>query len=395
MPREQLVAISKNLQITIFSAVPVFGKNASYIALLTEQDDDSFQEVEATKWDELHRQILFCSGSHGSHRTKITYVGSVLMCHWPPEERNHRTFQVHLEDANGNSLGSFLASREPNLLGQYDVMACVRDFYDDHSERKGLQLGVFKQLVEWLEWSLMLGVEHFLVYTFSGSDSMELEVLKPYLDAAVATMVQFDHHPPYPVTRQGHMMNDCLFRAKNHARWLMPSVDVDEYLDFRGLKVGAALKEGVLFQDLHNVNSLAFRRIRFARPDPHQLEISSTRFERADLQSYRYLNPKQVVQVALAYRLSVHQVVFSQGGHNCIVDPKTAFFHHYRFPYDGVSKHDNGSGFFDDLAILTDESLLPHVPLLVEAIRRRFNLKQAEDVHSFLQDLARALPRLG
>ena len=51
-------------------------------------------------------------------------------------------------------------------------MACVRDIFDEAPvhEWQGVFSGVFKQLVEWMEWSLIHGIEHFMVYTFDGTD---------------------------------------------------------------------------------------------------------------------------------------------------------------------------------------------------------------------------------
>ena len=54
----------------------------------------------------------------------------------------------------------------------FQIMACVRDIFDEDPvhEWQGVFSGVFKQLVEWMEWSLMHGIEHFMVYTFDGND---------------------------------------------------------------------------------------------------------------------------------------------------------------------------------------------------------------------------------
>ena len=80
----------------------------------------------------------------------------------------------------------------------------------------------------------MHGLDHFLIYTFEGTDLAAIDLMKPYLDAGVASRVHFQFFYALEMARQGHFMNDCLYRAKNHAKWLTTSVDVDEYLVFPG-----------------------------------------------------------------------------------------------------------------------------------------------------------------
>ena len=80
----------------------------------------------------------------------------------------------------------------------------------------------------------MHGLEHFLLYTFEGTDLAAADVMKPYLDAGIASRVHFQFPLLSPEHRQGHVINDCIYRAKNHAKWLTTALDVDEYLVFTG-----------------------------------------------------------------------------------------------------------------------------------------------------------------
>ena len=76
----------------------------------------------------------------------------------------------------------------------------------------------------------------------------------------------------------GWMTNDCLYRAKGHVRWLMPTVDVDEYIRFRpGLSTRDYLRS-VWDRIANNRNGTD------GKPDNRQVySISLTRvnFERA------------------------------------------------------------------------------------------------------------------
>eukprot|EP00438_Fugacium_kawagutii_P029043 Skav222296 [mRNA] locus=scaffold3734:110667:112073:+ [translate_table: standard] len=374
-PRLPKIQVSTGLEVSIVSGIPIFGKAGSYIALLTEGGPDKLWGLfHASTWRNLSQQVFFCSGPKGSHRSPMTSRGSVLMCPWPSNQRRFNRFNVHVEHA-GKALGSFVASHDPKFVKRYEVMACVRDLYEPTKQTK--RNGVFKELIQWMEWSLLHGVGHILVYTFGPLDSLEEKLLKPYLAAGVATMVHFDDRPQHPRTRHGYLINDCLFRARNHAQWLMPVIDVDEYLYVRG-GLKNALKHKV-FGNLQGVHSLAFQRKRFAKAAINQLDISSTRYDENDSNGWR--NPKQFVHVDSVYRVSTHQTeVFDIEKTAITVDPEIAVIHHYRKSY-----YNDG----DKTANATDTKLLADVAPLTEAIRHRFGL-QASQVPIFLEQLAQA-----
>eukprot|EP00438_Fugacium_kawagutii_P016905 Skav202211 [mRNA] locus=scaffold5327:71922:75413:- [translate_table: standard] len=268
-------------------------------------------------------------------------------------------------------------------------MACVRDLFEPSDLDKRKRIGAFSLLVQWMEWSLMNGVGHFLVYKFSGNDSIEEDILKPYLDAGVATMVYFEFCQNYHRTRHGHTINDCLFRAKSHAEWLMPVIDVDEYLYVPGGLVRSLKNSEGVFGSLDQVHSLEFKRIRFEKAPLDQLDISSTRYEPLLPQDPGWKNPKQFVHVDSVYRVSTHEtIVFDKNKTGHKIDPETAVIHHYRFPFNKT-----GSGDANGSATATDESLLIDVAPLTEAIRRRFGLGNSPlDVQKLLQKLARTSP---
>lgn len=98
---------------------------------------------------------------------------------WPAEERRQKQHHIFLEDGSGKELGSVLALQEPHVFQQQFQMACVRDIFEGHGN------GEFKQLVAWMEWSLLPGVEHFLLYTFDGSDAAVQDIYTKYLEAVV------------------------------------------------------------------------------------------------------------------------------------------------------------------------------------------------------------------
>eukprot|EP00435_Cladocopium_sp_Y103_P043515 s3226_g12.t1 len=269
----------------------------------------------------------------------------------------------------------------------YKTMACVRDMF----YVQGLFSGAFKQWVEWMEWSSMHGLEHFLIYTFEGTALAAKDLMTPYLDAGIASRVHFQSFQKQTRVRFGHLLNDCIYRAKNHAKWLASSVDVDEYMVFPG-KVkyfdwDHILREQGVSED--KVASLELRRVRFARARPDFFEISSD--HREPTIGFAWSTwPKQILYVENVYRTSIHKLKqFKAGTATIRVDTKLAVVQHYRLPHKWAN-YEN-SDFNDPEANMTDDTLVKDIPMLKAAIAKRFNLP-TENVQSFLTKLAQRRP---
>ena len=106
------VTISPTLSVQIFSAVPVFGKDETYIALLLEPSN--LEE----KWAQyFHNFVMVCAGPDGSHKTQVKTRGNTWVCPWPREELDRKQVKVLLEDENGAHHGMVVAEHDPTLLG--------------------------------------------------------------------------------------------------------------------------------------------------------------------------------------------------------------------------------------------------------------------------------------
>ena len=132
-------------------------------------------------------------------------------------------------------------------------------------------------------------------------------------------------------------------------------------------------------------------RIRFARGHPNELEISSAQREPAFNPSVQ--PSKQVVNVDRVYRVAIHKVSNAMYGASMIdVKPEVAMIHHYRLPY-GLKVEYTEYDLKDEDANITDDSLaLEDVPMLTEALRERFELKNPEDVTDFLKKIVQKRP---
>ena len=177
---------------------------------------------------------LFCAPSKaGTGRQAVTVHGRVLHCPWSVDLIHKAKNTVHLFTADGKYLGKTVASQKPDALKEYNTMACVRDVFDNQNPDKvqyGRFSGPFKQLVEWMEYSNLHGIAHFLIYTFRGQDVGSKAILEPYIKSKIASRVHFEHYPEDQDGRFGYVLNDCLYRSKGHSKWLLSSIDIDEYI---------------------------------------------------------------------------------------------------------------------------------------------------------------------
>lgn len=392
LPRPQRFSLTEKVGLTIISAIPTFGADGNHIALVPDPvlrggDHTASDALE----DYLHQNPIFCTGPGGSHKAQLqwTPAHTYLLCDWPAKEAKAVKFEVFLQDAKGKALGNLIVQHKP-LAKKYGTMACMRDIFVDTNPHHVSEVfsGPFKQLVEWLEFHHLHGVDHFLLYTFQGADEASKEVFTPYLRDGVASRVHFEHYPASVLVRQHYIIRDCLFRAKNHADWLLPSVDVDEFVHITGSSMyphgkvpqdylrtawDAFIKHQK--QDSKKIQAIKFDRCRFARGAPEQLDISSV-WRESGLQEERGSHaralPKYACNVHLAMDPHIHSTK-TLPGTSLKAERDMIIANHYRSPKGKQEEY--GEKFTqlpDPLASVKDEALLPSVALVEEALRKRF-----------------------
>lgn len=92
---------------------------------------------------------------------------------------------------------------------------------------------------EWIDYHLLAGVNHFLIYDNDSSDNLQ-EVLKPYAEKKLVTVM------PAPQThRQLEAYNDAVRNFKYFCR-LMAFIDVDEFILPKGGKSIAQVTDEIL-----------------------------------------------------------------------------------------------------------------------------------------------------
>eukprot|EP00913_Durusdinium_trenchii_P030424 g28499.t1 len=169
--------------------------------------------------------------------------------------------------------------------------------------------------------------------------------------------------------QQTLMMNDCLYRAKGHTKWLFPSLDVDEYLNLRVVpdasqqsqNIASFLDEQVeKYMPGQKVKAISFTKFRFARASPGFLEISSM---------HRAFEPesewsKYAVQTSSVQEVGIHQVLWGEGT-NVSVSVQEGSVNHYRHPNLPETKR-------KEFAHVLDELLLGQVSQVEDALQQRF-----------------------
>ena len=411
----QPIHLSKgDITLNFQSAVPTFGPEGNYIALLHPSDNRApfYNALLADEhlWHALRDYELFCSGPGKSHRVRMRILGEegnllarrypgtkftgtakgcgrpgmsgcatcqwplIWLCDWPQEEAHAGSYQVFFEEADGTEIGHLNTSYDPMLLKKYDNVACVTSAWPG---TRGLS-----DLPQWLEYSLINGVDHFLVYTMTGTDERVMDIYKPYLNDGLATRVHLEipdrlsgEYQAEGYSTQRWLANDCLYRMKNHAKWMSPTIDVDEYVRLNhslqvqdGPRASWDSIESEISKDnanTPNVHSLSFGRAQFLRAQgTGAIQISSSmRREQSGL------CPKYVVKPALVNALCIHAPVsWVAGSVGLIVPHQLGRINHYREEYETKSTKPAE-------ALVKDPALVTEAPAVMEAIQARFKSK--------------------
>lgn len=79
-------------------------------------------------------------------------------------------------------------------------------------------------LKEWIEYHLLIGVDHFYLYN-NNSDDDYITILKPYIERGIVTLIEWPIAPPSQVPAYKHFYEN--FKKDN--QWIA-FIDLDEYI---------------------------------------------------------------------------------------------------------------------------------------------------------------------
>jgi len=336
--------VLRKVTLQIQSAVPVFpaadGQTPGQLAVLARFNEEVWKTLST------HGGAITCESGVGTQKAthKVSFHGGrssaaykshlVAYCPLPASAYTERCHTISLLEAGvvvGHVRGCQADSTksEPPVLAQQRsttasyrsslgskklrVAACVKPLY--HAEGDPKKSGLLK-LPQWLEFAHMQGVEHFLIYTFGKQYPRDraviLETARPYLEAGAASIVDIElanyHHSDAQHGAHDLVVNDCLHRMKHNTEWLMPSIDVDEYLTSKTSGDTASLRQIISEHvPMHSQwHSVSFGRYDFQLPqDPYsELDISS-QLRPSELAP---LCPKYMVRPDRAHTLFIHWV---------------------------------------------------------------------------------------
>eukprot|EP00437_Effrenium_voratum_P018693 CAMPEP_0181442728 /NCGR_PEP_ID=MMETSP1110-20121109/24178_1 /TAXON_ID=174948 /ORGANISM="Symbiodinium sp., Strain CCMP421" /LENGTH=471 /DNA_ID=CAMNT_0023566663 /DNA_START=36 /DNA_END=1451 /DNA_ORIENTATION=+ len=360
-----------HLELQFLSAIPVFGNGTNYIALLHDYNE--------SLWHYANENQLFCASADGSHkaafklwRAETVMISQMIMafhCPWPQEAADGAYHLI--VQSNEGVLGEVRTRQAPNLLGRHETIACINVAWNTPGMKP-----TSTRAPQWLEYNLMHGVGHFLLYTQDGMDQEFLQVYRPYLQEGLATRIhitpvktQFNTSRGMHYSTQNWVANDCLYRAKHHARWVMPTIDLDEYLVLKesappawhGPHFMAKLWDQVAAnasKTRDEVHAVMLSRYNFLISPAPELEVTSTLRQR----EVAPLCPKYVLNPDAVNLAFVHWPTnWAEGTVSLVLPKDLASLNHYRFSEEKYLGEE-----------MRDETLVPEAPAIANALRARF-----------------------
>ncbi len=110
----------------------------------------------------------------------------------------------------------FLSGFTPIAAYEYELAVCAMFQNED------------RFLKEWLEFNILIGVEHFYLYNNNSTDNYE-KILKPYIDAGIVDCIDCDYPNEHISSYHPKVYNNCLEMVRGKVKWLM-FIDIDEFL---------------------------------------------------------------------------------------------------------------------------------------------------------------------
>lgn len=343
----------------IDSAIPVFfasGANSTetgYIAFLVgAQDDYLSTRVNAAK--------ITCSDAQGSFKTPLEVYGGesdlaykwvlALRCPWPvkaaADSDCHEVVLAQTADHTEVAAQyfppvSYKVCHRPELAKtpeNFNTALCVSE--PGHNDKAKPAESAALNMPQWLEFNVMSGVDQMVFYTLPDSPQWYLDVIMPYVESGLAMRVDFNTTALTNPYRQTLFANDCLYRMKTRARWLLPTIDFDEYLRIKlpsdssdSSDPGAVKYEfdkllASLDERPQEVFGFLLDRYTFRQPENLTLLKVSSEFREEGVAT---TSPKYVVRPAFVNALFVHWPTSWEKGMRMIrTQPDKLVLNHYR-----------------------------------------------------------------
>lgn len=110
------------------------------------------------------------------------------------------------------------------------VYRCIYHISAKKSQKKQYEISIcaiFKNespyLKEWIEYHLIVGVDHFYLYNNNSEDAYR-DVLQPYIDKGIVTLIEWPYNQA-----QLKAYADCIEQRRHEANWI-GFIDLDEFV---------------------------------------------------------------------------------------------------------------------------------------------------------------------
>jgi len=218
-----------------------------------------------------------------------------------------------------------------------------------------------------------------------------LKIAEPYFRAGLASHIDIDFpwkgdasSADQKRIAQIAMENDCLYRFKGRSQWVMPSYDVDEYINLEGQTATTSFLELLPpVSNIHSVSIFGYRNIAVSDP-MNLLEIESPR-RCAHPQT---ASPKYLANTDLTNAVFTHWTTsYLPGTSDLPLDRSRAHVHHYRIDsaelcscpdlarleLDGCNNHLIQN--LTNTSEVVDTSLTREAGILEQALVKRFGMQ--------------------
>ena len=205
---------------------------ANQVALSRKDDGKKFNDID--EW--AGKQLWVSFGTEETVLVTHTFRCSIhlvlLDCVLPPRQA------ALLQSGVGPGYVSLVAE-DAAQPGQWEPLMKAAIHSHQHKLAPGsvalcssnLRSGLQPYVLEWVNWYLMLGVDHIIIYLADMSPAIP-EVVKPYVESGVIELRLWQLPELWPhalSSQQIGLINDCIYRGRDRFDWMM-SVDLDEYL---------------------------------------------------------------------------------------------------------------------------------------------------------------------
>mmetsp|Transcript_84177 Transcript_84177/g.234714 ORF Transcript_84177/g.234714 Transcript_84177/m.234714 type:complete len:502 (-) Transcript_84177:95-1600(-) len=383
------VRLGEGLELRVRSVVHVPKPGKPSIAIVSDFD--------GAVWDATYNTSFECVFDNGytsdvhmyGHETQAAYPPVIVWtCHVPPDDDapgvcHAARLQPQGGDPSTESVEACDDDRTTTEAdGSHDLAACVPIPYEDP---ENMAQSGFVQLPQWLEYNTMHGVGHFLAYLLADNPehrNRTLTIMQPFLEAGLASVVEVEGFgdPADWVHYHSILANDCMYRMKGRTRWLMATVDLDEYLH---IPDHPDITEGLDEIGDHcetPLSAVSFRRYQYVLPEEART-LQLTSVDRED--HFAPLCPKYILRPEQVHALFIHWPTSMEAGFENVF-ASDVWAAHYRLTNERVKS--------DNLTMERDDTLEGEAATLERRLLARYGEGGIESLAA--KSVPTALPEL-